>query len=93
MVAQEYIFEVSDILSAPYGDGTYGDGVYGGVDNGVYQFQLHLKNQKCQSFRVVIEDMFDNSVVSAGEGGKISGITVEVGTKTGLNKVNPTKTA
>lgn len=71
-----------------YGDGTYGDGVYGGEDNGVYQFQIHMKKQKCQAIRVVIEDIYENSsTTNTGQGADITGITLEIGTKRGLGKI------
>ena len=89
---QEKIFDVNSILSVD--DGFYGDEIYGAIDTygtsdvGVYQFLLHLKKQKCQAFRVVIEDIFDNSDNDgSGEGASIVGLTIEVGVKAGLNKV------
>ena len=90
-LVQERIFDVSAIMSQEegfYGDGTYGDGIYGGTDNGVYQFQVHMKQQKCQAMRVVIEDIYDNSFAdNTGQGADIVGVTLEVGVKKGLNKL------
>lgn len=90
-IVQETIFEVSDILSVNagfYGDGVYGAETYGTEDSGIYQFQVHLKKQKCQVFRVVIEDFYSNSDNDGdGEGFKITGLSVEIGSKRGLNKV------
>jgi len=98
IVMQEHVFDVNSILSADtgfYGDDTYGTtDPYGQEDNGVYQFTLHLKRQKCQALRVVIEDVYDNSDNDGtGEGANITGLTVEVGTKRGINKQSQTKKA
>ena len=97
VLVQEQVFDVNSIMSVDegfYGDGIYGDGIYGYEDNGVYQFQLHLKKQKCQAFRVVIEDIYDNSDNDgSGEGAEITGITVEIGSMRGLNKLRTGKTA
>lgn len=91
-VEQEVIFETGDILSSNsgfYGDGIYGSQtVYGGTVSSLYQFQVHIKKQKCQALRVEIEDIFDNSELGSntGEGMNITGISVLIGTKQGLNK-------
>lgn len=85
-------FIPADTLSANsgyYGDGTYGtSSPEGGSNNGVYQFETHLKQQKCQAVRFVIEDIIDNSTdYGDGESCTISGITLQVGTKRGVNKL------
>ena len=95
-LVQEHTFDVNDILSVDdgfYGDGAYGvTDPYGAADNGVYQFQLHLSHQKCQALRVEIADVYDNSDNDgSGEGAKISGLTIEIGTKRGVNKVRSGK--
>jgi len=76
-----------------YGDGVYGDSsTYGGTDNGVYQFQIHLKKQKCQAIRFEIEDIVDNSLDSgSAESATFTGITLEVGFKRGQNKLGSGK--
>lgn len=93
-LVQEKLFDVSTIMSLSqeyYGDGTYGDAVYGGEDNGVYQFQIHMKRQKCQAIRVVIEEIYDNSSDGSGQGMDITGITLEMGIKQGQNKLKGSK--
>lgn len=93
-LVQERLFDVSTVMSLSqeyYGDGTYGDAVYGGTDNGVYQFQVHMKQQKCQAIRVVIEDIYENSAEGSGQGADITGITLEVGVKRGQNKLGSSK--
>jgi hypothetical protein len=71
-----------------YGDGDYGETTpYGTNNSDVYQFELHLKRQKCQALRVVIEDIYNNAENDGdGEGNKITGLTLEIGMKRGLNK-------
>ena len=96
-IVQEHIFDVNSILSADegfYGDGTYGDDDYGTDNSDVYQFQLHMKKQKCQSFSIEIEDIYDNADNDGtGEGAKITGLTIEVGTKKGQNKIEQSRKA
>lgn len=72
-----------------YGVDTYGDlPVYGGTDNRVYQFEIHLKKQKCQAVRFVMEDIIDNGAdYGTGESCTISGINVQIGRKEGSNKL------
>ena len=90
-VTQEKVFNVGDIMTVSdgyYGDNDYGSGTYGGTDNGVYQFQVHIKKQKCQSIRFVIEDIYENSsTTNTGQGADITGLTLEVGVKKGQNKL------
>ena len=97
-VTQVIEFTPQDVLSVD--SGFYGDGVYGVIspygsdDNGVYQFQAHMKRQKCQAIRFEIEDITDNSLDSGTyESATFSGITVEVGVKRGQNKLGGGKQA
>jgi hypothetical protein len=98
-IAQEAIFDVGAILSSDsgfYGSGTYGDeSPYGGDTSSLYQFQVHVKNQKCQALRVEIEDVYDNNDLGSntGEGASYSGISLEIGVKTGHAKINSSKKA
>lgn len=92
IVVQERVFDVGSIMqidSGFYGDDTYGDNTYGGgEDNGVYLFQIHMKQQKCDAIRFVIEDIYENSDTdNSGQGADITGLTVQIGVKQGLNKV------
>ena len=66
-----------------YGVGPYGAGPYGGV-GGIYQFRLDLAQQKCQTLSITIED---SQSTNFGEGYQISGISLEVGAKTGGAKI------
>ena len=93
---QQTEFATQDIISTDsgyYGDGVYGaESSYGSNDNGVYQFSVHLKKQKCQAVRFVIEDVFDNSLDNGtGAAFSLSGLTIEVGVKRGINKTPTTR--
>lgn len=96
-VQQESVFDVGAILSVDsgfYGSGVYGaESPYGGSTSELYQFQIHIKNQKCQALRVEIEDVYDNSELGSntGEGASWSGITLEIGTKRGQNKLSTSR--
>ncbi len=81
--------DILDIGDNYYGDEIYGViSPYGGDSNGVYQFGIHLKKQKCQALRVVIEDIIDNRVdFGTGQSMSLTGLTVQVGVKRGLNKL------
>lgn len=68
-----------------YGDGTYGsDTPYGG-DGLLYQFRIFPKIQKCQAFKICIEDY--PGTESGGEAYTLSNIAATVGIKSGLNRV------
>jgi hypothetical protein len=89
---QESIFDTAAVLSSDsgfYGSGVYGaESPYGGSTNGVYQFQTHCTRQKCQAVRIQIEDVFDNDDLgnNTGEGMTLSGVTLHIGVKQGMNK-------
>lgn len=51
----------------------------------VYQLQFDITIQKCQSVRFEISD--NNSILGTGEGYELTGLTFEVGTKSGGNKI------
>lgn len=71
-------------------DATYGDSlVYGGGD-GVYQFEVKPSIQKCQAFKLTIEDTFPESQGTAAF--SISSVTAVVGIKTGTNRLPNSKT-
>ncbi len=97
ILVQEKTFDTASILSSDsdfYGSGIYGVSTpYGGSTNGVYQFQVHCKRQKCQAIRIEVEDIFDNDDLGSnnGEGMSLSGITLHVGIKQGLNKTIASK--
>ena len=70
-------------FSAPYGGDTlYGSNeLYGGSSN-VEQWRIFLRQQKCQSIQVSIEEVFDPSKGTvAGAGLSFSGINMVIGAK------------
>ena len=79
------IISASTVLNPSYyGNLNYGvESPYGG-DGLLYQFRLFPKVQKCQSFKICLEDFQDGS--NGGEGYTLSNLAATVGIKTGLNK-------
>lgn len=83
---QEVEIDAGDVMNlTTYGeDSPYGSGTpYGGAFP-LYQWRIFPKRQKCQSFRVSIEDIFDDTF---GESFNISAMRLEVGVKQGSNKL------
>lgn len=71
------------IDATPYGGTSpYGTGVYGG-DGNLYQIRIDLTQQKCQAIKIKIEELQG----TAGEGLTLSAMTLQVGAKTGVNKL------
>jgi hypothetical protein len=68
-----------------YGKDTYGTETPYGGDGLLYQFRIFPKIQKCQSFKICIEDF--SGTENGGEGYTLSNIAAIVGIKTGLNKL------
>ena len=88
---QETTIDISDFINTNnYGeDSPYGvsdPDFYGGTDSSGnrYQARIDLKKQKCQSIKLTVEDLQDES---AGEGLSLSGITFEIGAKEGPFKI------
>lgn len=59
----------------------------GGID-GVYQWELHLQKQKCMAVKFMIEDVETSAV---GESYSLTNMTMELGIKSGPNKVQKEK--
>jgi hypothetical protein len=78
------------VAITPYGEsGVYGDGIYGGELNEVYEYQIHIKNQKNQAIRFEIEDVFTNDgSTNSGGGMNLTSLQLLMGVKSGLNKLN-----
>lgn len=82
---QDCEIDVESVISpTAYGaDSPYGsEAVYGG-EYPLYQWRIFPKIQKCQSFRISIEDIMDDVF---GESFSISNMRMEVGLKQGSNK-------
>lgn len=71
------------------GEQPFGQGLYGGEYTGYCQFMVMPSHQKCQSFKIEIED----SPQDSGEGLVLNGITLQVGMKQGTQKLPATKRA
>lgn len=75
------------------GDGTdsedpYGQGTPYGGETDVEQWRIFLTKQRCQSFQITIEEIYDQSFgVSAGAGLTLSGINVLYGYKSGFRPI------
>lgn len=91
---EDYVREVITItpisLAGPtYGeDSPYGSGSpYGGYYDGTYQFIIKPRMQKCTSIQIEIVDEFPTG--DRSQSFKFSGLTIQVGVKSGYNKNLP----
>ena len=85
----EFDYASADTLEA-YGDDTpYGDGAYGGDSDGVFQFRMHLAQQKCQSIRFKFEDLVSDII---DQSYSLTGLQLEVGLKAGVKKLSAART-
>ena len=57
-------------------------------DPGVYQHRVFIKQQKCESIKI---DIQETPSATLGEGCQISNLAFEVGIKKGLNKIPAAK--
>lgn len=83
---QQQVVDAATLLSTPaYGeDAEYGDtAVYGGAFP-EYEFELHLKQQKCTAIQISLEDVQSSNF---GEGMSLSALSLQVGVKQGWNKL------
>lgn len=60
--------------------------VYNGANNGTYEYEIQVSRQKCEAFKVELSD-FDHS----GESFSLTGMSLVVGIKKGLNKLSGNK--
>lgn len=75
-----------------YGTGNYGDeSPYGGSGSSTYQFRSKPYKQKCQSIKLVIDDL-DTLSPSGGGSFKLVAISFLVGSKQGMFKMGESKT-
>lgn len=86
---QEKVIDPLDFINnLAYGEESpYGSGSPYGSSGNVYQARVDLQKQKCQTIKVRIEDQQE----VAGEGFSLSAITLQLGGKEGLFKVNSNK--
>lgn len=69
------------------GEASWGSGgPWGGAQDGnVFQARLFPENQKCETFQVVINEIYDPSYnIAPGEGLSLSGLSLIIGTKRGF---------
>ncbi len=68
-----------------YGDASpFGNGLFGGDSDGVYQFRIHLAQQKCESIRFSFED---SQKGTTNQSFSLSAMTLLMGMKQGIFKM------
>lgn len=83
---QDKVIDATTVLNPSYyGNLNYGNETPYGGDGLLYQFRIFPKIQKCQSFKVCIEDF--PGLETGGEGYTLSNLAAIVGVKQGLNKI------
>lgn len=67
------------------GEATWGSGgPWGGVSSNVFQAKVNAKQQKCQTFQVSVNEIYDSTLgVPAGQGLSFSGLSLVIGAKKG----------
>ena len=89
VIHDEYLYDAQQQMTInEYGDLTYGDAVYGGIE-GNFQVRIHIRRQKSQALRIIIEDI---SQVAPYESFSLSGIAFEVELKKGNYKLPAVQT-
>lgn len=87
---EEYTWDTCNIaiLSSGYGrtDKPTSTQIYSGTNDGIYNFEIHLKRQKCQAISF---ELYDTDIV--GESFSLSGLSLVAGIKNGLDKVSSNK--
>lgn len=79
--SDNYVFDPEDSLGVTtYGeDSPYGSGTPYGGNNTALRFEIGVKKQKCQAFRIKIQDLITSATEGSGEGFNLTGIILEVG--------------
>src|SRR6185437_14224763 len=73
-------------------DATYGSAtVYGGTNSAVFQFRTKPRQQKCETIKLLIEDIDTLSTSGSGCYSLVS-LSFEVGMKTGLRRLGASRT-
>lgn len=88
----EETFEIEPQSAVIFNDKTYQSTtvVPGGTTDNVWQYELRMARQKCQSMRLLIEDDFTD-IDNPGNSFALSSIGFEVGVLGGRNRVAPTQ--
>lgn len=89
VIHDEYLWNPDEITGDDYGASSpYGESSFGGQDL-PYQVRAHVRRQKCQTLRVIVEDIGQEG---SGESFSLSGVSFEVGVKKGLAKLKSGQT-
>lgn len=90
---ERFIIQPDDVLiSATWGsDSVWGQAgtLWGGFFDGVYQFQIRPRQQRCQALKLKIEDYFGTGTGTAGFA--LSNITAEVGIEPNVARIAKSK--
>ncbi len=84
--SKQSIIITPDNYSGPWGsDSVWGEGSVWGGESQVFKSRVFPKIQKCESFQLTIQEIFDPSLgTSAGAGLTLSGLSMIVGAKKGF---------
>lgn len=90
---ERFLVEPDDVLvSGSWGsDSVWGEAgtLWGGNVDGVYQFQIRPRQQRCQALKLKVEDYFPNNTGSAGFA--FSNVTAEIGVEPNIGRIAKTK--
>jgi len=90
---ERFLVEPDDVLvSGSWGsDSVWGEAgtLWGGNVDGVYQFQIRPRQQRCQALKLKVEDYFPNNTGSAGFA--FSNVTAEIGVEPNVARIAKTK--
>lgn len=90
---ERFIINPNDVLySSSWGSDTvWGQAgtLWGGLYDGVYQFQIRPRQQRCQALKLKIEDYFGSGTGTAGFA--LSNVTAEVGIEPNVARIAKTK--
>lgn len=80
-----------DNYSAPWGgESVWGAGSAWGGSNAVENWRVFLQQQKCRSFQITIQELYDPSLgAPAGAGLTLSGLNLVIGAKKGFATLKP----
>jgi hypothetical protein len=88
---EDHVIDTGALLDSTYwgADAYWGESSpWGGVDDGLYQFEVHLGRQKCQAVRFRFEDVMEDTT---GESYDLVSLALLAGVKRGTNRVRATK--
>ena len=90
---ERFVLQPDDVLySSTWGsDDVWGEAgtLWGGAVDGVYQFQIRPRQQRCQALKLKIEDFFGSGSGTAGFA--LSNVTAEIGVEPNIARLAKTK--